>query len=63
MEFIFTAILYLLPDNRSFADSDVFFNGADLLPVLGDQLFSVVIYAAFMLAVCLVEFYRKEFNF
>jgi hypothetical protein len=63
VEFIFSAILYLLPDNGSFADSDVFFNGVDLLPVLGEQLFSVVIYVAFLLAACLVDFYRKEFNF
>ena len=34
----------------------------DLLVMLGSQLASVSIYALFLLAVCLVDFYRKEFN-
>ena len=63
VEFIFGAILYVLPDNGSFAESDVFFERIDLLAILGEQLFSVSIYASFLLAVCLIDFYRKEFNF
>ena len=63
VEFIFNAILYVLPDASSFADSDIFFAPAELLPLLGAQLFSVSIFAAFLLAICLVDFYRKEFNF
>jgi hypothetical protein len=63
VEFIFSSILYLIPGNDSFADSDVFFQSIDLLATLGNQLSSVVVYALFLLAVCLVDFYRKEFNF
>ena len=62
VEFIFGVILYLLPDNSSFAQSDIFFENAALLPMLGEQLFSVAIYAGFLIAVCLFDFYRKEFN-
>jgi len=63
VELIFGSILYVLPGNDSFADSDVFFSGVELLPVFGYQLISVVSYIAFLLAICLVDFYRKEFNF
>jgi ABC-type Na+ efflux pump permease subunit len=63
VEFIFGAILYLLPDASSFANNDVFFAPVDLLPVIGGQLLGVSIYAAFLLVICLVDFYRKEFNF
>jgi len=63
IEFVFSAILYVLPDSSNFADNDVFFAPAELLPILGGQLLGVSIYAAFLLAVCLVDFYRKEFNF
>ena len=62
-EKLFNAILYVIPDTSSFADSDVFFDIADLPALLGDQLLSVVVYALFLLAVSLVDFYRKEFNF
>ncbi|MCP4983632.1 MAG: hypothetical protein GY935_24405 [Gammaproteobacteria bacterium] len=62
IEFIFGSILYVIPGTDSFAESDVFFDNIDLLATLGDQLFAVVIYAFFILAVCLVDFYRKEFN-
>ena len=63
VEFIFSAILYVLPDTGSFAQSDIFFESIDRLAALGDQLLSVTVYALFLLAVCLVDFYRKEFNF
>ncbi len=63
IEFIFNAILYVIPDNSSFAQNDVFFDAANLLAVLGSQFQSVVVYALFLLAVCLVDFYRKEFSF
>ncbi len=62
VEHLFNAILYLIPDLDSFADSDVFFAARDLPVVLGAQLQSVSVYALFLLAVCLVDFYRKEFN-
>ena len=63
VEFIFGSILYVIPDAGSFAESDVFFESIDLLATLGDQLLSVTIYALFLLTVCLVDFYRKEFSF
>jgi ABC-type Na+ efflux pump permease subunit len=61
-EFIFNAILYVIPDGSAFADSDVFFVDQDLLASLGGQISSVAVYALFVLAVCLIDFYRKEFN-
>ncbi len=62
-EFIFNAILYVLPGSSSFAQNDVFFDAVDLFAALGSQLYSVMVYALFLLAVCLVDFYRKEFSF
>ena len=62
VEFIFGAMLYLFPGTNTFARNDVFFENSDLLVILGSQLFSVSIYALFLLCVCLVDFYRKEFN-
>jgi ABC-type Na+ efflux pump permease subunit len=61
-ELIFNAILYVIPDSSSFAQNDVFFEAANLLAVLGSQFQSVVVYALFLLTVCLVDFYRKEFS-
>jgi ABC-type transport system involved in multi-copper enzyme maturation permease subunit len=61
-ELIFNAILYVIPDSSSFAQNDVFFDAANLLAVLGSQFQSVVVYALFLLTVCLVDFYRKEFS-
>jgi ABC-type transport system involved in multi-copper enzyme maturation permease subunit len=63
MELIFGAILYLVPDTGSFAQNDVFFHAVGLFATLSDQFFSVALYLLFLLAVCLVDFYRKEFNF
>ena len=62
VEFIFSAILTVLPSVSSFADSDAFFGKIDLLASFGTQILSVSICALFLLAVCLVDFYRKEFN-
>ena len=62
VEFIFSSILYIIPGTDAFAESDVFFEARDLLAILGDQLLAVTIYSLFLLAVCLVDFYRKEFN-
>ena len=63
IELIFNTILYVIPDTGSFADSDVFFAVLDLPVLFGEQLLSVTIYALFLLAVSLVDFYRKEFSF
>ena len=62
VEFVFNAILYVMPGIDTFADSNVFFVDLDLLHSLGEQMLSVVVYALFLLAVCMVDFYRKEFN-
>ncbi|MCP4389338.1 MAG: hypothetical protein GY802_13670 [Gammaproteobacteria bacterium] len=62
IEFIFAAVLYVIPGSHSFAQNDVFFENLDLLAILGQQLGSVTIYALFLLTVCLIDFYRKEFN-
>ncbi|MDH3759916.1 MAG: hypothetical protein OEU50_02980 [Gammaproteobacteria bacterium] len=62
IEFIFGAVLYVLPGSHSFAQNDVFFEVVDMLAAVGGQLVSVTIYGLFLLAVCLVDFYRKEFN-
>ncbi len=62
VEFIFKSILYVIPDTTTFADSDVFFDAVAWLPLLGEQSLSVLVYALFLIAVCLVDFYRKEFN-
>jgi len=62
IEFIFGAILYVIPGSETFAENDVFFASHDLIVMLGSQLASVSIYALFLLMVCLIDFYRKEFN-
>jgi ABC-type transport system involved in multi-copper enzyme maturation permease subunit len=61
-EFIFGTILYVIPGSEAFARNDVFFASHDLIAMLGSQLVSVSVYALFLLAVCLIDFYRKEFN-
>ena len=62
IEFIFGSILYVIPGSKTFAENDIFFASHDLIAMLGSQFTSVSIYALFLLAVCLVDFYRKEFN-
>ncbi len=61
-DMIFSAILYLLPGLDSFASNDVFFGGVDLLNSLWLQFSSIAVYTSFLIAVCLIDFYRKEFN-
>jgi ABC-type transport system involved in multi-copper enzyme maturation permease subunit len=63
LELFFSAILYVIPGNSSFAQNDVFFEAANLFTALASQFLSVAVYALFLLAACLVDFYRKEFNF
>ena len=62
VEFIFGAMLYVFPGSDTFAQNDAFFERLDLMAALGSQLSSVTIYSLFLLAACLVDFYRKEFN-
>jgi hypothetical protein len=61
-DFIFGAILYLLPGLKTFAENDVFFEKIDMLQAIAVQFSSTLVYALFLVAVCLVDFYRKEFN-
>ena len=62
IEWIFNAILHIVPGTDSFADSDVFFGDLNLLAILGEQSLSVLVYSLFLVVICLVDFYRKEFN-
>ena len=61
-ETIFEWILYLLPGLETYAQNDVFFKNMDTTTLLVTQAQSVLVYALFILVVCLVDFYRKEFN-
>ena len=61
-EWIFDGIMYVLPGLDAFAQNDVFFESLDLIELLSGQFFSVMVYTLFLLAVCLIDFYRKEFN-
>ena len=61
-EWVFGVILYVIPGLSAFADSDVFFVDQGLLALLGDQLLTVLVYVSFLIAVCLLDFYRKEFD-
>ncbi|MDJ0778500.1 MAG: hypothetical protein QNJ16_21170 [Rhodobacter sp.] len=62
VQLIFEAILYVMPDSSHFARNDVFFTALDPLAALGQQALGVLIYGGFLVTVCLVDFYRKEFN-
>lgn len=62
IEMIFSTILYIIPGVDAFANSDVFFGVDGLSEILLNQLGNVSIYSSFLIAVCLVDFYRKEFN-
>ena len=62
VEFIFNAILYVIPGSQAFAENDVFFASYDLMTLLGTQFVTVLVYSLFLLVICLVDFYRKEFN-
>ncbi len=62
VQLIFDAILYVMPDSTHFAQNDVFFTRLDPLAALGDQTLGVLIYGGFLVAACLIDFYRKEFN-
>lgn len=61
-EFIFDSILYVIPGTSSFAENDVFFGNLDLAALLGEQFTMAAIYTGFLVCICLVDFYRKEFN-
>lgn len=62
VDFVFSGILYVIPDSAGFAENDVFFKDIDLLATIVNQSSTVMIYSLFLLFVCLIDFYRKEFN-
>jgi ABC-type transport system involved in multi-copper enzyme maturation permease subunit len=59
---IFNGVLHVMPGSQAFAQNNVFFEPSLLIGLLSDQLLTVTIYSSFLIAVCLVDFYRKEFN-
>lgn len=61
-EAIFNGILNFMPRLDAFAQNDVFFAPANLFNLLSTQFSTVLVYALFLLSVCLIDFYRKEFN-
>jgi ABC-type transport system involved in multi-copper enzyme maturation permease subunit len=62
-ERIFEGVLYVMPGAEAFAQNNAFFDPSLIsVDLLLSQLLTVVIYSAFLIAVCLVDFYRKEFN-
>jgi hypothetical protein len=61
-DFIFNGILHLIPRLEAFAQNDVFFEPRGLSALLLTQLATVSLYSLFLLAVSLIDFYRKEFN-
>ena len=61
-EFIFNGILHVLPGLESFARNDVFFEDLEMQVILLTQFQSVSVYSVFIIMVCLIDFYRKEFN-
>jgi len=61
-ESIFSGILYVIPRLEAFAQNDVFFQPQGLSGILLSQLSTVSVYSLFLIAVCLIDFYRKEFN-
>ena len=61
-DFIFNGILHLIPRLEAFAQNDVFFEPQGLSAMLLTQLATVSLYSLFLLAVSLIDFYRKEFN-
>jgi len=61
-DMVFNGILHLIPRLEAFAQNDVFFESQELSAILSAQLGTVTLYTLFLLAVCLIDFYRKEFN-
>jgi hypothetical protein len=62
VEWIFKGVLHIMPSSQAFAQNNVFFEPNLLVGLLSDQLLTVTLYSIFLIAVCLVDFYRKEFN-
>ena len=63
-ELVFDGVLHVMPGSQAFAQNNVFFDPT-LIPgvLLVDQLVTVLVYSAFLVVVCMIDFYRKEINF
>ena len=61
-EWIFHGVLYVMPSSRAFAQNNMFFEPGLPSELLSGQLLTVTVYSIFLVAACLVDFYRKEFN-
>ncbi|RLA10530.1 MAG: hypothetical protein DRQ59_11710 [Gammaproteobacteria bacterium] len=61
-DMVFNGILNLIPRLEAFAQNDVFFGSQNFAAMLMAQLGTVTLYTLFLLAVALIDFYRKEFN-
>jgi len=61
-ELVFGGILHIIPRLEAFAQNNVFFESHGLSTMLLNQLGTVSVYSLFLISVCLVDFYRKEFN-
>jgi len=61
-DMVFNGILHLIPRLEAFAQNDVFFESGELSAMLFAQFGTVALYTLFLLAVSLIDFYRKEFN-
>jgi hypothetical protein len=62
-EWVFKAVLHVMPSSQAFAQNNIFFDASLLsFDLVLSQFLTVSIYAAFLIGVCLIDFYRKEFN-
>ena len=62
LEQVFSLILYVLPADLGFANNDLLFSPSISFSLLIDQAFVTIVYSLLILCVCLIDFYRKEFN-
>lgn len=62
-ELVFDGVLHVMPGSQAFAQNNIFFEPT-LLPyeLLSEQLLTVFVYSSFVITICLIDFYRKEFN-
>ncbi len=60
VQWVFSGILYMLPSHQSFADSDVFFQPDGLTGLILVQAGFTIVYGVLLVAVSLIDFYRKE---
>jgi hypothetical protein len=58
----FSLLLYVLPDSEAFANNNLLFDSVVVWNNVLSQFVHVTSYGCFLLAICLIDFYRKEFN-